>query len=125
VIAKIVLHEGKHLRKLLQKYFMLTFFYHTKALLMTMNITQFIKAKKLRRYDIAPIDYRRPFFTRTLAPFSSMMLSIYPSDFTLLEIGTRRTGAQNTATSPMPLTLVAGVTCKHVKSNKVNLMNNE
>jgi len=41
---------------------------------------------RVKRYAIVPIDYQKPFLEEHWHHFHQMMLSIYPSDFALIEI---------------------------------------
>ena len=87
VNAKIVLHKGKHFREAFKK--MLhpdVFQYSYASAIDDYENYPIYEGNKVRRYAIVPIDYKKPFLEEHWNHFHQMMLSIYPSDFALLEI---------------------------------------
>ena len=85
--ARIVLYKGRHFREAFQKllhpevfqYSYLDAVYEDKNYII-------IDSNRTRRYAIVPIDYNKPFLEEHWNHFHQMMLSIYPSDFALLEV---------------------------------------
>lgn len=87
VNAKIVLHKGRHFREAFKKMIHPDRFqYSYLSAIEDYKNYSIYEGDKVKRYAIVPVDYKKPFLKEHWNHFHQMMLSIYPSDFALLEI---------------------------------------
>lgn len=85
--AKIVLHKGNHFRNFFKTLLHPDVFqYSYSSAVYDYENYPIYEGNKIKRYAIIPIDYRKPFLEEHWHHFYQMMLSIYPSDFALIEI---------------------------------------
>ena len=85
--GKIVTYKGRHFRDYIKK------MVHDDQFLWCYNSAtsdlkerHFYVDNSIKKYAIVPIDFEKPFLTEHWQHFHQMLLSIYPSDFSLIEI---------------------------------------
>jgi hypothetical protein len=85
--ARIVLHKGKYFRESLKKILHPDIFqYSYSSVIDDFKDHYVFEGEGIRRYAIVPLDHNKPFLEGHWIHFHQMMLSLYPSDFVLLEI---------------------------------------
>jgi len=85
--AKIVLYKGKKFRECLKLLLAPDIFsYLYNGITFDYDKNNLYENKKIRRYAVIPINIENPFLEKNWYHFYHLILSIYPSDFSLLEI---------------------------------------